>query len=123
LHQGDLFQNKLCRAQVEAELHSNQHATFCKAVPSNTIDEWETMIACWEVNKGNPDPYVVLTACKLSAPSLAGVRLLIRAIVKSQAAIRLELIEAERMAFTAADMHESSPSMFVVIGMELEEAQ
>lgn len=44
-------------------------------------------------------------------------------LVKSQAAIRLELVEAERAAFTAADTQESSPSAFIISGLELEDAQ
>ena len=51
-------------------------------------------------------------------PSLSNVDL-----VKSQAAIQLELVEAERAAFTAADVQESSPSAFIISGLELEEAQ
>jgi len=125
LTKGDLLFSKRRAALLESELHSSQHAIFCEAIPTETVDEWEALVVAWENDKTNKDPYVVLGDCKMNVFCLCTSVLLTGEIVKSQATIRLELVEAERAALTGADTTASdmSPSAFVILGLELEEAQ
>jgi hypothetical protein len=125
---GDLFKKKLQVAVAESQKHHDQHEAFCDAVPEATREEWIKMICEWEEDKDQPDPYVVEMICVFLLVFRYLFHLTLHSImfiVQSQAAITLELVEAERASFGASQSEagHSSPSAFIISGLEIEEAQ
>ena len=88
-------------------------------------DEWLAAVALWESNSTNPNPYYVAADCTLSFQEIAAVFTYCRTCgVKTQADVRLELIEIEKAELASGEPSDNiSATSLLTAASGIEDAQ
>ena len=121
---GSLFETNLVKV---VELESKQRKVadnFTATFPDKTVKQWRRMLEKWEEDPLCPNPYVLSEqGALLVGVSLPWLTVLPLAIKISEARLRLaqeEVAKAERGQHTP---HNISASVFVQMGLEIEDQQ
>jgi hypothetical protein len=110
-------------AKRERELHETEFELFSRSIPSSTRDEWLAMITLWESDPAKPNPYVVVAECTLTL-SKFGYLYSCMCGVKTQAEVRLELIEMEKTILVpGGTCDETSATSLLMAAFDIEDAQ
>ncbi|KAF9504603.1 hypothetical protein BS47DRAFT_1368667 [Hydnum rufescens UP504] len=99
---------KLKTAQVESAKHVEQFESFTGGLDPVMVQEYENAILAWEADCSKPNPDYV------------------RSSSKTQADVQLELLESEQshLSLTGGHaIHDTSVTLFLCVGLEIEEAQ
>jgi|SRR5580693_1179964 hypothetical protein len=105
------------------EKHQVAHDKLCATFSEEVQHNWEKMVADWNSDPRKKNPYVEPVSCECVNSVL--LIFLIRIPGMSMTALRLELAkeEATNAANGHPSPHETSPSSFLQIGLDLEEQQ
>ncbi|KII87542.1 hypothetical protein PLICRDRAFT_177283 [Plicaturopsis crispa FD-325 SS-3] len=108
---GNLFLRRMLEAIPEARAHRQVFEDFkegLRAEQPGAVEAWEAMLALWEGDPTQPNPYV---AGDSDEPTMADVRL----------AMAQE--EQQRVEVGALNMHDSTPAAFLLLALEIELVQ
>lgn len=115
---------RLANAIKECNIQCQEFDEFSQRFTLEERAEWEIMLLEWDKDRAKPDPYVVPNEGGYPHFSSAGC-VNIRAIVKSQADVRLELLQLERndSATTSNTPNSTSATSFLITALDIEDAQ
>lgn len=121
-----LFAKNLITANTQATKQQKTAEKFDAVFPANVLAEWWRMVKNWEIDKSKPDPYAQVEKCEQAYYSFA---LLYNSSyfisATTLAAVRLQLAqgEAEEVKKGTYPPHKITGSIFLKMGLDLEDRQ
>lgn len=110
----------------ERNIQTEGHRGFTATLPRKLVNSWEDMCRTWESTphpKQVKNPYHTAGACKAFVYKSLYHHLL-RNIGLTEKQVQKELFKEElRLANGGTSLHETSPLLFLVLAMELEDSQ
>jgi len=114
-------------AIYERNIQVEGHHGFTSTLPPNLVAEWEDICVAWENDpylKRAPNPDEIVRICEYFIYLLmAHEFILFSDFMEVQIRKRLAEGEASQADGTSLVSHETSPSSFVILALELEDAQ
>lgn len=122
---GSLLEANLTKAKEMASVQRKAAGDFTATFPETTIHQWKRMVQEWEANPSCPNPYVSNDRGRVFVlfqvyPIL---KIVCSALKISEIRLRLAQEEIDRVGSGEKSLHQISPSVFIRMGLELEDQQ
>ena len=118
-----LLKTNLVKAVEMASIQRKAATDFSRTFPDKTIKQWKKMVREWERDSSRPDPYVSAERGMFFNIFGGNISPILPALKLSEVRLQLaqeEVSQAERGQHTP---HKVSASVFIRMGLELEDQQ
>jgi hypothetical protein len=114
---------KLIAAVRENAAHEIELNAFSQSIPEPTRVQWLSMVTDWEADPTKSNPYDIAAECKFFLRAFSCPLLMCVCGVKTQASVRLELIQMETTAPSGHMSEKMSATSFLEAAFDIEDTQ